>query len=332
MAGPADAAGTDRPPGMRPLQVVQFFLVLPLCIGIFLGAARIGAQQFVTVGHHIAYATFFAVLSWICYGIGAQCIAWVLRPWRPPLMVVLLLGNVGGGFALWWPLRDVLNAFFEPFLLPGSVFAPFWPPPADNAGSWVAFTVQGIAWWLLANWADFRYRRVPRFGFAPPAAQGPASGALPAAGPPGAARAPSVVPAGPGAAPAAADTASGVAASGATPSAAGPRLTQRLPASLQCGEINALEAEEHYTKVHTSRGNTLLLMRFSDAIAEMAPQPGLQVHRSFWVSRHAVERVARVDRRWVVQLKGGLEVPVSRSYLVLVQSAGLIGGSAMSGE
>ena len=71
-------------------------------------------------------------------------------------------------------------------------------------------------------------------------------------------------------------------------------------------------------------------MRFSDAITEMDPQPGRQVHRSCWVSRRAVERVARVDKRWVVQLKGGLEIPVSRSYRVTVQSAGLVGGSAMT--
>ncbi len=322
MAGPGDVVSTARAPGMSLLQAFQFFLLLPLCMGIFLGAARIGAQQFVTVGHHIAYATFFAVLSWLCYGIGAKCIAWVLRPWRPPLMVVLLVGHIAGGFALWWPLRDVLNAGFEAFLRPGSVFAPFWPPPAENLGSWVAFSIQGIAWWLLANWGDFRYRRVPRFGFVPPAPATPAAPPLPVAP---AASEPTAPPAMPAAA-----AGAGNAAPGAAPPAAGPRLRLRLPAHLRSGEIQALEAEEHYTKVHTSRGNTLLLMRFSDAIAEMAPQPGLQVHRSFWVSRQAVERVARVDRRWVVQLKGGFEIPVSRSYRVLVQSAGLTGGSAMT--
>ena len=114
------------------------------------------------------------------------------------------------------------------------------------------------------------------------------------------------------------------------PAGRDPRLIARLPANLRGGDIWALEAEEHYTKIHTSKGNTLLLMRFSDAITEMDPQPGLQVHRSFWVSRRAVERVARVDKRWVVQLKGGLEIPVSRSYRVTVQSAGLVGGSAMT--
>jgi hypothetical protein len=259
----------------------------------------------ITVGHHMAYAALFSVLSWVCYAVGSKLMSWVLRPWHPPLLVVLLVGHVVGGFALWWPARDVLNGFFAPYLAPGSAFGPFWPPPVDGVGSYVAITLQGIAWWLLANWLDWRYRHVPRFGFPAPAAPPAAVAAAPAS--------PATDPA-PG-------------------SVAGePRLCNRLPANLKGAEVYALEAEEHYTKIHTSKGNTLLLMRFSDAIVEMDPQPGLQVHRSFWVSRKAVERVARVDQRWVVRLRGGLEIPVSRSYRVTVQSAGLTGGSALGDD
>jgi len=310
MAVTADVVDTAERTGMRPREIFEFFVLLPFGLGLFLGAARIGAQQFETVGHHMAYASLFSGFSWVCYAAGSKVMSWLLRPWKPSLLAVLLMGHIVGGFALWWPARDVLNHAFEPFLLPGSSFGPFWPPPPGGLGSYVAISLQGIAWWLLANWADFRYRRVPRFGFAPsPVPVTP--GNLPAAAP---AVAASPAPASSPPAPAAGD----------------PRLAARLPANLRGGEIWALEAEEHYTKIHTSKGNTLLLMRFSDAIAEMNPQPGLQVHRSFWVSRRAVERVARVEKRWVVQLKGGLEIPVSRSYRVTVQSAGLIGGSAMT--
>jgi len=312
MAVTADVVDNAERTGMRPREIFEFFVLLPFGLGLFLGAARIGAQQFETVGHHMAYASLFSGFSWACYAVGCKLMSWLLRPWRPPLLAVLLTGNLLGGFTLWWPLRDVLNAVFEPFLVGGSTFGPFWPPPADNLGWYIVITLQGIAWWLVANWVDFRYRRVPRFGFAPTPApvtsrDVPAAAAAPAM----------TTPAAPGA--------------GATASpSADPRLSSRLPANLRGGEIWALEAEEHYTKIHTSKGSTLLLMRFSDAIAEMEPQPGLQVHRSFWVSRRAVERVARVDKRWVVQLKGGLDIPVSRSYRVTVQSAGLVGGAAMT--
>ncbi len=306
--------------GMRFREILEFFVLLPFGLGLFLGAARIGAQQFETVGHQMAYASLFSGLSWACYAVGSKAMSWLLRPWHPPLLVVLLAGNILGGFTLWWPLRDVLNRAFVPFLEPGSAFGAFWPPPADHLGSYIAITLQGIAWWLIANWVDYRYRRVPRFGFAPPPV--PALQVNPRPDEP-------APPPTDGAAPGAAAL---HVPAGATGTAAGPRLTGRLPANLRGGDIWALEAEEHYTKIHTSKGNTLLLMRFSDAIAEMDPQPGLQVHRSFWVSRRAVERVARVDKRWVVQLKGGLEIPVSRSYRVTVQSAGLVGGSAMTDD
>lgn len=304
MTDPITSPDSADQNGRSLRQILEFHFLLPFGIGLFLGAVRIGAQQFETVGHHMAYTALFSVLSWICYGLGSKLMSWVLRPWHPPLLVILLTGYFVGGFGLWWPLRDVLNGFFVPVLVPGSTFGSFWPPPAGDLAGYIAMTAQGLAWWLLANWLDFRLRRVPRFGFVPPpviplaASEAPVSSldaAVPKTGnPPGE-----------------------------------PRLASRLPANLRGADIHALEAEEHYTKIHTSKGNTLLLMRFSDAIAEMNPQPGLQVHRSFWVSQSAVERVARVDQRWVIRLHGGLNIPVSRSYRVIVQSSGLLGGNLM---
>lgn len=326
MAVTADVVDNAERTGMRPREIFEFFVLLPFGLGLFLGAARIGAQQFETVGHHMAYASLFSGFSWACYAAASKVMSWLLRPWKPSLLVVLLVGHIVGGFALWWPARDLLNLAFEPFLMPGSSFGPFWPPPPDGLGSYIAISLQGIAWWLLANWVDFRYRRVPRFGFAPEAAPVTAA-SLPAAAPdPNPPESPPAAVSAPVSTPTPTPTPSPARG----PAAGEPRLVARLPANLRGGDIWALEAEEHYTKIHTSKGNTLLLMRFSDAITEMDPQPGLQVHRSFWVSRRAVERVARVDKRWVVQLKGGLEIPVSRSYRITVQSAGLVGGSAMT--
>lgn len=292
--------------GRSPRQIIEFHLLLPLGIGLFLGAARIGAQQFETIAHHMAYTALFSVLSWVCYGFGAKLMSWVLRPWHPPLLVVLLTGYFVGGFGLWWPFRDVLNSFFLSTLIPGSAFGSFWPPPAEGMAGYIAFTAQGLGWWLLANWLDFRFRRVQRFGFVPPAVSLPPASDEPVPSP----------------------DASSVTSSPASE----PRLSNRLPANLRGADIYALEAEEHYTKIHTNKGNAMLLMRFSDAIAEMDPQPGLQVHRSFWVSKSAVERVARVDQRWMIRLHGGLDIPVSRSYRVIVQTSGLLGGNTMGDD
>jgi|GEM_PF-1430557 len=327
-------------PGMSVGQVLQFFVLMPAVLGMFLGMARLGSQAFVSVEYHIAYTSVVFVLSWICSGVGTKVTSWALRPWQPSLLVVLLVGYQLGSFGLWWPVRDVVNAAFAGFLVPGSRFHPYWPPEPDRWVSTAVYAFQGISWWLIANWIDFRYRRVSRFGFAPaPEAEAlkVAAGQVAAVnglaverGDPGRAmpadegstafdagtNSSSVIDTGP---PGVAD------ATGVLP----PRLQARLPAHLRDGQIYVLEAEEHYTNIYTSKGKFLLLIRFSDAIAEMTPQQGLQVHRSFWVSRHAVDHLLRVDRRWVLRLVDGMEIPVSRSYLIPVQSAGLTGGAPM---
>ena len=90
-----------------------------------------------------------------------------------------------------------------------------------------------------------------------------------------------------------------------------PRLLDRLPPKLG-DELIALEMEDHYVRVHTSRGSHLLLMRMRDAIAELDGTEGAQVHRSWWVARDGVTRVDRQGRRLAIGLSNGLEVPVSR--------------------
>lgn len=89
-------------------------------------------------------------------------------------------------------------------------------------------------------------------------------------------------------------------------------LAGRIPAPLRVG-LRALEAEDHYVRVHTASGSTLLLHRLSDAIAEVSALDGLQVHRGWWVAGNAVVgSYVRNGRRWL-KLEGGLDVPVSRA-------------------
>jgi hypothetical protein len=90
-----------------------------------------------------------------------------------------------------------------------------------------------------------------------------------------------------------------------------PRLADRLPPKLGL-EILALQMEDHYVRVHTSRGNALLLLRMRDAVAELDRLEGAQVHRSWWVAREAVLSVERDGRRASLTLTNGLRVPVSR--------------------
>jgi DNA-binding LytR/AlgR family response regulator len=91
---------------------------------------------------------------------------------------------------------------------------------------------------------------------------------------------------------------------------------------LSGGRLLAVEAEDHYLRIHTDRGSDLVLMRLRDAVTELAGVPGLQVHRSFWVAEAGVSQVARRGQSWQVMLSSGVAVPVSRNYSAEFRAAG----------
>jgi hypothetical protein len=93
-----------------------------------------------------------------------------------------------------------------------------------------------------------------------------------------------------------------------------PKFLERLPLKLRGAEVWAVEAEDHYLRLHTSKGQDLILMRLADAVAELDGIEGMQVHRSWWVARDAITDARRGDGRATLTLKDGSQVPVSRSY------------------
>lgn len=88
----------------------------------------------------------------------------------------------------------------------------------------------------------------------------------------------------------------------------------KLPAALR-GDILALEAEDHYVRVHTRHGSALVLMRLADAAAIIDPRLGLRVHRSWWVAKDGVRQLERTPGRAIARLLDDTAVPVSRTYL-----------------
>ena len=106
--------------------------------------------------------------------------------------------------------------------------------------------------------------------------------------------------------------------SGAPP----PKFLARLPDKLRGAEIFAVEAEDHYLRLHTSLGQDLILLRLADAIAELEGLEGAQTHRSWWVAKTAVASAERGDGRATLTLKDGAEVPVSRGYARQLRAAG----------
>lgn len=105
-----------------------------------------------------------------------------------------------------------------------------------------------------------------------------------------------------------------------TPAAGAPDFFRRMPPALG-RDLLALEMEDHYLRIHTALGSDLILLRLRDALAELGPTRGRQVHRSWWVAEGAVKSVER-GARSVLVLRNGLRVPVSKSFRGQVKEAG----------
>lgn len=93
-----------------------------------------------------------------------------------------------------------------------------------------------------------------------------------------------------------------------------PEFLSKLPAALR-SDILALEAEDHYVRVHTLNGSALVLMRLADAAAIIDPRLGLRVHRSWWVAKDGVRQLERTPGRATARLLDDTAVPISRTYL-----------------
>jgi len=102
----------------------------------------------------------------------------------------------------------------------------------------------------------------------------------------------------------------------------GAALRERLPFKHRHADIHAVSAEDHYLRIHTSAGDTLILMRLYDAIRELDGIEGSQTHRSWWVARDAVTDAVRDEGKAWLTLKNGLSVPVSRSYAKALKADG----------
>lgn len=97
-------------------------------------------------------------------------------------------------------------------------------------------------------------------------------------------------------------------------------LIDLLPAALG-SDVIALEMEDHYVRVHTALGSELVLMRLRDAMVHVAQIEGMQVHRSWWVARAAVEDVVREGRNVRLTLARGIKAPVARANVAVLREA-----------
>lgn len=97
---------------------------------------------------------------------------------------------------------------------------------------------------------------------------------------------------------------------------------EQLPMKYRETELYAISSEDHYLRVHTSKGEELILKRLSDAVHDLKDADGLQTHRSWWVAAGGVEKVIKDNGQTKLMLKSGSLAPVSRTYQSAVKAAG----------
>lgn len=238
------------------------------------------------------YAGHAFVPWWISAGTTYLCMR-LLKPWRPPQLLLLTVGSFLACLIV-LPYSHWLTQYFAVGWVRGDADGSLSSAHIYSQLGFWTFSARATVIWILTNLAFDRFLGLPRYRY----------DAVPM---PGAASAePSPDPVG-----------SEVRSAAAGDTAL--RFLQRLPATVSPDEVIALKAEQHYIKVFTANRSFMTLYRFSDAVAELDPAAGQQVHRSYWVRSSAICAVRREAGKYSVELTSGLLVPISAANRGLVR-------------
>jgi hypothetical protein len=97
---------------------------------------------------------------------------------------------------------------------------------------------------------------------------------------------------------------------------------RRLSARRRGARLIAIEADDHYLRVHTDAGSEMITLRLAEALEELSGAHGFRTHRSWWVAAEAIEGVRWRRGGGELRLAGGLAAPVSRTHAPTVKAAG----------
>jgi len=284
-----DAEKTDsriRSPASRWTWMnAAYFVGVPVLVATYAALNNWAIRHAVGIWMSLAFYTSHAVVPWWITCACTFLAKSLLRHFRPPWLLLLLIGHIASSFTV-LPYTNWITVVFET-PLPAEQQHPF--TTYLSADYWNYLLRAGVIWFGI-NFLFDRFLRLPMYRY--------------------------VIPRG-------YDTHAEGSASAESASAGWgeyiPGFVQRLPLMLAPEDILAIKAEQHYVKVITPEKNYMVLYRFSDAVNEISNQPGQQVHRSFWVGRDAIKTVHAKAKDFYLLLENGEKIPVSGPYQGLIR-------------
>lgn len=287
---------------LRSLRI-WFYVGVPLLVAFALAWMRIGRAAEWPVAVGLFYWFGYQVITILLGTLFTAPVARAFRSRNLPLWLALAVGQVFASIAV-IPAVQIWQCAVNDMLPMGAVM-PKIPLTLDSLAEVVPTTV---CYWILLNQAFVDFLKFPRFGYETTRREA----AVPEPSADGfraemdaAAQFDDAIP-------------EDVEAILEASPVASPAFFERMRPERR-GELLAIRAEGHYLRIYTDKGEELITYRLSDALAEIPPADGMQVHRSWWVADRSLTAHRQSDS---VKLVNGLEVPVSRSYLTAARQRG----------
>lgn len=256
---------------------------VPIFAALLLGWYGAGLPV-ANIGSSAAIGYWLAILltTWLGFEIGGWAASYVLRPLAPRFISIVILSGIVGGLAARPFVVYIIGSFLG--AAQGDQATPVAAPQFIWSVEWLLGFVQEagviLLLWIGANLMMRGPLHLPRFGYAPLLSARRYAAAT---------------------------------AEDSLDSVPDPAFINRLQ-NITPDAIIALEAEDHYVRVHTENTSELIHYRFTDAVNELRGQSGMQVHRSFWVNKAAIEAVVKRSRSYDIILKDGKRIPVGQTY------------------
>lgn len=273
----------------RQVRLIAFYVGVPFIIGIY-GALN-NWELLERAGYPLTLAFYaaHAFPPWWMTCASTSFAMWALRFVKPPPFALMAVGAILGGlvalpYTNW--LTGLSGDAWQDATLSRQV------APIFSAEFW-RYIARATIIWFGINFVFDRFLGLPRYRYVIP--RGYDFHERPSRG--------DTEPAGEAASPDSAPAQTSL-----------PGFAERIPARISINDILGIKAEQHYIRVFTPDREYMVLYRFSDAVRELDPALGLQVHRSYWVSKTAIDTVRPSAKKFSIRLSTGASVPVSTPY------------------